>query len=140
MLAGLVGGTGKVLSITTAGSDKVAVLHRWSDHGDAANDVVTVYNMQRQVRFQADRFLGRFLNSSSWPQLFPRFELAGIPYDGTLTVRFNGDYSGYSDLYNSSCVDPGVFRRGGGFAAVKVVGGAGVLCVPPMSMLVLTRA
>jgi len=37
-------------------------------------------------------------------------------------------------------VDPGVFRRGGGFAAVKVVGGAGVLCVPPMSMLVLTRA
>jgi len=76
----------------------------------------------------------------SWPQLFPRFALAGIPYDGTWTVRFNGDYSGYSDLYNSSCVDPGVFRRGGGFAAVKVVGGAGVLCVPPMSMLVLTRA
>ena len=74
------------------------------------------------------------------PQLFPRFALAGIPYDGTWTVRFNGDYSGYSDLYNSSCVDPGVFRRGGGFAAVKVVGGAGVLCVPPMSMLVLTRA
>lgn len=63
--------------------------------------------------------------------------LDGVPYDGTWTVRFNGDWKGYSDLFNSSCVGSG---GGSGAVAVGVDKGRAEVCVPPMSMLVITRA
>ena len=114
---GLVGGSGKVIEITDpAGPDKVGVLHRYSDGTGAANDVITIYNFQERT--------------------YPEFALNGVPYDGTWTVRFNGDWKGYSDLYNSSCVG----GSGSGGVEVSVERGKGEVCVPPMSMLVITRA
>jgi 1,4-alpha-glucan branching enzyme len=118
---GLVGGSGKVLSITDpAGTDKVGVLHRFSDGTGRANDVITIYNFQKRT--------------------YPAFELTGVPYDGTWTVRFNGDWKGFSDLYGDGCVGGGDGGSGGGTVAVGVKGGRAEVCVPPMSMLVLTRA
>lgn len=110
---GLVGGSGKVLTITTAGTDKVAVIHRWSDSGLPSNDVVVIYNARQRV--------------------FPDFILTSMPYDGEWTVRHNGDWSAYSDLYNNSCWSSSVVKT-------NIVGGQGNICVPPMSMLILSRA
>jgi hypothetical protein len=110
---GLVGGAGRVLSVTTDGSaDKIAVIHRWSDGaGKSSNDVIVVYNMRRQS--------------------YPAFQLTDVPYDGEWTVQFDGDSEAYSELYDQACRQRQVARASGGVASV---------CVPPMSMLVLSRA
>ena len=48
---------------------------------------------------------------------------------------------GFSDLYGNGCVGGGDSGSGGGgIVAVSVKGGRAEVCVPPMSMLVLTRA
>ena len=107
---GLVGGSGKILGVTTEGTDKLGVIHRWSDGHAKSNDVVVVYNMQDRT--------------------YPSFVLNSIPYDGNWTVRFDGDASIYSNIYKNSC----------GPQRVSVRGGQGTVCVPPMSMLIITRA
>lgn len=117
---GLAGGSGRVLDITDPkGVEKVGVIHRYSDGHGPSNDVITVYNFQNQT--------------------LPSFLLTGVPYDGTWTIRFNGDWKGYSDLYEDKCA----FGSGSDSQAaveLKVNGGRATLCVPPMSMLVVTRA
>ena len=106
---GLVGGKGKVLSANDTA--KVGVIHRWSDGSGESNDVVVVYNMKRQ--------------------LHPRYRLTAMPYDGPWTVRFSGDDRGYSDLFTGTCTHVP--------HEVVVKGGGGEVCVPPMSMVVLSR-
>ena len=56
-----------------------------------------------------------------------------------MQVRFNGDWKGYSNLYEDRCV---LSINSGETQAVevKVDRGRAQLCVPPMSMLVITRA
>eukprot|EP01052_Picozoa_sp_SAG31_P034071 SAG31_NODE_3928_length_3745_cov_1.460505_2_plen_88_part_00 len=65
---------------------------------------------------------------------YPRFGLLNMPYDGLWTVRFNGDSAGYSELYGDTCMQPEQE-----VVDVSVINGSGSVCVPPMSMLVLSR-
>ena len=101
---------GKGKVLSSDAGAKIGVVHRWGDAGGKSNDVVVVYNMKRQ--------------------LHARYGLTAMPYDGTWAVRFSGDGKGYSDLFAGNC---------SGAAWVEVKGGAGEVCVPPMSMVVLSR-
>ena len=116
---GLVGGSGRVLDITDpSGVEKVGVIHRFSDGQGPSNDVITVYNFQNHT--------------------LPSFLLSGVPYDGAWSIRFNGDWKGYSNFYGDRCALGS--GRGSQVVQMKVDRGRATLCVPPMSMLVVTRA
>ena len=86
------------------------------------NDVITLYNFQNHT--------------------LPRFLLSGVPYDGAWSIRFDGHCKGYSSFYGDRCALGSGSGSGSGshVVQVKVDRGRATLCVPPMSMLVVTRA
>eukprot|EP01065_Artemidia_motanka_P052281 TRINITY_DN93_c0_g2_i1.p1 TRINITY_DN93_c0_g2~~TRINITY_DN93_c0_g2_i1.p1 ORF type:complete len:615 (+),score=202.15 TRINITY_DN93_c0_g2_i1:55-1845(+) len=61
---------------------------------------------------------------------YKSYVLKGVPYDGRWTKRFDGDAKTYAGFYDGAC-DWAQYA--------DISGGTGGMCVPKMSMIILTR-
>ena len=111
---GLLGGVGAV--VQTSYAAKVGVVHRWSNNVGPfplgpSNDVVLVFNFGAAA--------------------VPAYTIAGMPYNGEWIRRFNGDSREYSPLFSDGCSNQ---------TSILVAQGTTAVCIPPMTMLVFSRA
>ena len=110
---GLLGGVARI--VQTDYDLGIGVVHRWSNGVGPfplgpSNDVLLVFNFGRHTARD--------------------YNVSGLPYNGRWTVRFNGDSSRYSPLFGGECAQQ---------TYIEVEKLESVICIPALSMLVLTR-
>lgn len=110
---GLSGNHTSILMVIDNANDKIAVYLRSVSGLSAARrsgDVLVVVNMYEAAH--------------------KNFAVKNIPTDGVWNVRFNGDLTEYSSLYDNF---------GSGQSSMTVSGGTGILQLPKYSILVLSQ-
>ena len=62
--------------------------------------------------------------------LYTGYVVKGVPTDGRYYKRFDGDSKVYSSMYDDACANQ---------TFVDIINGQGSVCVPKMSVVILTR-